>query len=284
LFTFQEKIGLVPDETLKGRFVKVTAVMDAGEKGDEIKSREWNENDHPRASDGRFGSVAGTHGAVSSKPKKPDAVGELHREHGTGRTEQRKVNGLESLDAGLSHSEIAQLKPHLPHFLYEKLTSPSAQNVDAMADISAMGSYNVTPPRPVHRIPGTLATDEEIAEVREALDKAGVGLEAGTHYAVDLLDALGLVAGFDPNPPPAVLLRKNPTIYELAHECLHAVHRSMLGAKNYRQTTHYEKEAFVYRGLASFFKSGVLNDAEIDHAKWYVNHVFNDFESHFRGK
>jgi HK97 family phage portal protein len=68
LYTFQEKIGLKPDESLRGRYVKVSKPLDSTEPApneDEslIEVKVWNEADHPRNLLGQFESGGGGTGS-----------------------------------------------------------------------------------------------------------------------------------------------------------------------------------------------------------------------------
>ena len=162
--------------------------------------------------------------------------------------------------------------------IWKRAFSPIFSGLENVRNVFSAGEA-LSAANGIKRISGAIATSEEISAIREALAAIGVELEVGTANAIKRLDRAGSVAGFRWSSldefGPTILVRENPTLYELAHEMMHAIHWKVLGGASYGKISLFESEAFVYRGLSTFFKEG-LNAEEVSAAKGYIKQIHSD--------
>ena len=159
-------------------------------------------------------------------------------------------------------------------------------NVAALADLP-VGAYNIS--RTVlngtralngvnkaqdaieaTRVAGVLYGEQRLAKLSRYLEKRGVILKVGDEF-LDADKVGGLAYG---RCPAELLLRSNPTKYEVWHELGHYIQRQRIGPEAYANLPRYPQnvpEQFVFDLLENYQRRwSLLNFEEQQHAIRYV--------------
>jgi hypothetical protein len=71
----------------------------------------------------------------------------------------------------------------------------------------------------------------------------------------------------------AIFLRRNATVYEVAHELRHYQQYLDIGPDAYRRLTQLQREQYVYDSLRNSHRWCQLSEEEIKHARDYIIRV-----------
>ncbi|MEQ1901894.1 MAG: RHS repeat-associated core domain-containing protein [Devosia sp.] len=117
----------------------------------------------------------------------------------------------------------------------------------------------------VKKLGGELFGEERLGQLGAYLQKRGIQLKVGD----DLL-APGKAGGFDASNK-VLLLRDNPTEYEVWHELNHYLQFKQLGQENYAGQTRVQKEQYVFDTLQNSQKRwDALTPEQRQHAIAYI--------------
>lgn len=118
------------------------------------------------------------------------------------------------------------------------------------------------------RLGGQLYGEEKLAKLGAYLERRGIALQVGDEYLPP-----GYAGGFSAGER-ALVLRDNPTNYEVWHELTHYQQFKSLGETAYSAQTRLMKEQYVFDKLESMPKRwNSLQPEEMSHARWYIDKV-----------
>jgi hypothetical protein len=121
------------------------------------------------------------------------------------------------------------------------------------------------------RLGGMLYGERRLAKLKNYLDRQGVDLFVGDEY-VPRNKGGAFRVPLDPGQRPAMILRSNPTQYEVWHELSHYIHYQRIGREAFinlpRSAERNAAEQFVFDMLENNERRwwGRLNEAERQHA------------------
>jgi RHS repeat-associated protein len=121
------------------------------------------------------------------------------------------------------------------------------------------------------RLGGILYGERRLAKLKNYLDRQGVDLFVGDEY-VPRNKGGAFRVPLDPGQRPAMILRSNPTQYEVWHELSHYIHYQRIGREAFinlpRSAERNAAEQFVFDMLENNERRwwGRLNEAERQHA------------------
>lgn len=124
------------------------------------------------------------------------------------------------------------------------------------------------------RLGGVLYGEQKLAMLKNYLNRRGVELLVGDEHL-----PTGKAGGFDGFSPngPKIVLRSNPTEYEVWHELSHYIQYERIGRKAYQDLprTHnwHAAEQFVFDMLNRTKRWGKLNEAQQEHAIDYIERI-----------
>ncbi|MFD2088467.1 zincin-like metallopeptidase toxin domain-containing protein [Brevibacillus brevis] len=161
------------------------------------------------------------------------------------------------------------------------LTLGRSKNIKNVVDVTRKGKRandKIDYVEETGRLGGTLYNDKDLRLLGNYLEKRGVTLKVGDEFLPP-----GKGGGFNYNTDELVL-RSNPTQYEVWHELSHYLHYRRIGKDAYSNlprtygpvpmndlTQFNAPEQFVYDMLSNSPKRwNSLNEAEQLHANWYI--------------
>jgi hypothetical protein len=118
------------------------------------------------------------------------------------------------------------------------------------------------------RLDGQLYPAKKLEQLGSYLERRGITLKVGDEFLPPLK-----AGGFSASEK-ALILRDNPTSYEVAHELTHFRQYQALGEEAYSAQTRLAKEQHVFDKLESMPKRWEnLTVEERSHARWYIDKV-----------
>ncbi|MBR7784082.1 zincin-like metallopeptidase toxin domain-containing protein [Undibacterium luofuense] len=118
------------------------------------------------------------------------------------------------------------------------------------------------------RLGGKLYGTEKLTSLGSYLEKCGISLKVGDEYLPP-----GYAGGFSAGEK-SLVLRSEPTNYEVWHELTYYQQYRSLGEEAYTAQTRLLKEQHVFDKLESMPKRWEsLTPEQIGHARWYIDKV-----------
>ncbi|CAN7457579.1 hypothetical protein LJR232_002921 [Aquipseudomonas alcaligenes] len=140
------------------------------------------------------------------------------------------------------------------HSISEDVTSVPSDELDAMESVGRLG--------------GKLYGSEKLAQLAAYLERRGISLKVGDEHLPP-----GYAGGFNA-VDRALLLRSDPTNYEVWHELTHYQQYRSLGEEAYSAQTRLMKEQHVFDRLESMPRRwDSLTPEQMGHARWYIDSV-----------
>lgn len=120
----------------------------------------------------------------------------------------------------------------------------------------------------VGRLGGKLYPPEKLEQLKGYLDRRSIALQVGDEFV-----PRDKAAGFDAKGG-RLILRSDPTEYEVWHELSHFRQYQALGAEEYNGLSRVAKEQFVFDTLENSTKRWTsLTFEQQQHAIWYIDFV-----------
>ena len=118
------------------------------------------------------------------------------------------------------------------------------------------------------RLNGQLYSPEKLTRLGSYLERRGISLRVGDEFL-----PAGYAGGFSAGEK-SLVLRSNPTSYEVAHELTHLRQYQSLGEEAYSAQSRLMKEQYVFDKLEAMPKRwNSLTLEEMSHARWYIDKV-----------
>lgn len=120
---------------------------------------------------------------------------------------------------------------------------------------------------------GELISDSVIKRLSSRLNRNNVSI-IKNEWSQELLEKSGDGAQFVrfKDGSAGILLRPNPTRYQLVHELKHYEHW-LADPKRYVTSNKLEREAFTFKAMQESNHWRLFNDAERDHAVEYIEYI-----------
>ncbi|XZE20895.1 zincin-like metallopeptidase toxin domain-containing protein [Pirellulaceae bacterium SH449] len=127
----------------------------------------------------------------------------------------------------------------------------------------------------IGRRAGEVVPDASLKALSMRLLRNRVNLVRNADEALDAAGAGGLFRVYK-DGSASILLRKNATYYEVAHELRHYEHYLRIGADAYKKLSPLVREQQVYDALRNSHRWLQMTADEIKHAQQYIKKVGGD--------